>query len=186
MRFESTDYSRRCRSQRGLAPRTLAFLGCLVATLALATTVAGQPVSHEMEEGGVGLRSAQELAQRVHRGLRCLACHGHGPMMWHGRTVDPVATCGQCHQQEWHFYFTMFNPDVFPLSQMMITGRMTREEMEREHPGELEEGGLRNPSAEERLPAEDPLRPGRWHSPLTALQRSRATSLRRPEIQLWT
>ena len=37
----------------------------------------------------------------------------------------------------WHFYFTMFNPDVFPLSKTMITGRISREEMEHEHPLEL-------------------------------------------------
>ncbi|MBY0497555.1 MAG: cytochrome c3 family protein [Cyanobacteria bacterium] len=37
----------------------------------------------------------------------------------------------------WHFYFTMFNPDVFPLSKVMITGRMTHEEMEHEHADEL-------------------------------------------------
>jgi cytochrome b subunit of formate dehydrogenase len=39
----------------------------------------------------------------------------------------------------WHFYFTIFNPDVFPVSKVMITGRITREEMEREHPSELAE-----------------------------------------------
>ena len=39
----------------------------------------------------------------------------------------------------WHFYFTMFNPEVFPLSKAMLTGELTREEMEREHPRELEE-----------------------------------------------
>ena len=37
----------------------------------------------------------------------------------------------------WHFYFTMLNPDVFPISKAMITGGVTREEMEREHPAEL-------------------------------------------------
>jgi cytochrome b subunit of formate dehydrogenase len=43
----------------------------------------------------------------------------------------------------WHFYFTMFNPDVFPMSKAMITGEVTREEMEREHSQELStiEGG---------------------------------------------
>lgn len=39
----------------------------------------------------------------------------------------------------WHFYFTIFNPDVFPVSKAMITGQMTEEEMRREHPLELEE-----------------------------------------------
>ena len=38
----------------------------------------------------------------------------------------------------WHFYFTMFNPDVFPLSTTMITGEIDQEEMERNHRLELE------------------------------------------------
>ena len=37
----------------------------------------------------------------------------------------------------WHFYFTIWNPDVFPLARTMLTGRMSREEMTREHPLEL-------------------------------------------------
>jgi cytochrome b subunit of formate dehydrogenase len=37
----------------------------------------------------------------------------------------------------WHFYFTIFNPDVFPLSRAMITGEIDREEMERNHGLEL-------------------------------------------------
>ena len=39
----------------------------------------------------------------------------------------------------WHFYFTIFNPDVCPLSRTMITGMIEREEMEREHSRELDE-----------------------------------------------
>jgi cytochrome b subunit of formate dehydrogenase len=38
----------------------------------------------------------------------------------------------------WHFYFTIFNPDVFPLSRAMITGEIDREEMERSHALELQ------------------------------------------------
>ena len=38
----------------------------------------------------------------------------------------------------WHFYWTMLNPDVFPMSRAMTSGRLSREEMEREHPVELE------------------------------------------------
>jgi len=38
----------------------------------------------------------------------------------------------------WHFYFTILNPDVFPLSKAMVTGRLEREEMEREHALELQ------------------------------------------------
>lgn len=37
----------------------------------------------------------------------------------------------------WHFYFVMINPDVFPLSKTMITGKLSHEEMEEEHPLEL-------------------------------------------------
>lgn len=39
----------------------------------------------------------------------------------------------------WHFYFTIFNPDVFPVSKAMITGQLTREQMEHEHALELED-----------------------------------------------
>jgi cytochrome b subunit of formate dehydrogenase len=39
----------------------------------------------------------------------------------------------------WHFYFTVFNPDVFPVSKAMITGKLNREQMESEYPLELEE-----------------------------------------------
>jgi len=37
----------------------------------------------------------------------------------------------------WHFYFTIYNPRVFPLSKTMITGRVSREEMEIDHALEL-------------------------------------------------
>ena len=37
----------------------------------------------------------------------------------------------------WHFYFTMLNPNVFPLSKAMITGKISRHEMELDHAGEL-------------------------------------------------
>ena len=33
----------------------------------------------------------------------------------------------------------MISPEVFPLSKAMITGKLSREEMEHEHPLELEE-----------------------------------------------
>jgi cytochrome b subunit of formate dehydrogenase len=39
----------------------------------------------------------------------------------------------------WHFYFVIFNPEVYPLNKAFITGYLTREEMEHEHPLELEE-----------------------------------------------
>lgn len=37
----------------------------------------------------------------------------------------------------WHFYFTVYNPDVFPVSKTMVTGHISREEMERDHAAEL-------------------------------------------------
>lgn len=39
----------------------------------------------------------------------------------------------------WHFYFVIYNPHVYPINKAFITGYMTREEMEHEHPLELEE-----------------------------------------------
>ena len=39
----------------------------------------------------------------------------------------------------WHFYFVIYNPDVYPINKAFITGFLTREEMEHEHPLELEE-----------------------------------------------
>ncbi|MBX7135411.1 MAG: cytochrome b/b6 domain-containing protein [Fimbriimonadaceae bacterium] len=38
----------------------------------------------------------------------------------------------------WHFYNTHFNPNHFPMNPVFITGKLTEEEMEREHPLELE------------------------------------------------
>jgi cytochrome b subunit of formate dehydrogenase len=38
----------------------------------------------------------------------------------------------------WHFYYTIYNPHVFPLSKAMITGEISREEMERDHTLELQ------------------------------------------------
>lgn len=39
----------------------------------------------------------------------------------------------------WHFYFIFFNPDVAPMNKAWYKGYLTREEMEKEHPLELEE-----------------------------------------------
>ncbi len=38
----------------------------------------------------------------------------------------------------WHFYFVIFNPDVYPMNLSWLAGRMSEEEMESEHPLELE------------------------------------------------
>ena len=37
----------------------------------------------------------------------------------------------------WHFYFVIFNPDVYPLNLSFLTGSLTEEEMRDEHPDEL-------------------------------------------------
>ena len=37
----------------------------------------------------------------------------------------------------WHFYFVIFNPDVYPMNLAWLTGRMSEEEMAEEHPAEL-------------------------------------------------
>ncbi len=38
----------------------------------------------------------------------------------------------------WHFYFVFLNPDVYPMNKAWWTGLLTKEEMEKEHPLELE------------------------------------------------
>lgn len=39
----------------------------------------------------------------------------------------------------WHFYFVIFNPDVYPLNVAFWKGTLTEQEMRHEHPAELEE-----------------------------------------------
>jgi len=39
----------------------------------------------------------------------------------------------------WHFYFVIFNPDTYPLNLAFWKGTLTEEEMEEEHPLELQE-----------------------------------------------
>jgi formate dehydrogenase gamma subunit len=38
----------------------------------------------------------------------------------------------------WHFYFVIFNPDIYPVNLAWLTGRMSEKEMLEEHPLELE------------------------------------------------
>jgi len=38
----------------------------------------------------------------------------------------------------WHFYFVIFNPDVYPMNLAWLTGKMSEHEMLDEHPAELE------------------------------------------------
>lgn len=37
----------------------------------------------------------------------------------------------------WHFYFVIFNPDVYPMSLAWLTGKISEKDMEEEHPLEL-------------------------------------------------
>lgn len=37
----------------------------------------------------------------------------------------------------WHFYFVIFNPDVYPMNLSWLTGRMSEREMLEEPPAEL-------------------------------------------------
>jgi len=37
----------------------------------------------------------------------------------------------------WHIYYVIFNPDTYPMNFTWITGKVTEEEMEHEHPLEL-------------------------------------------------
>ena len=37
----------------------------------------------------------------------------------------------------WHFYYVIFNPDIYPMNAAWITGRISEEEMAEEHPLEL-------------------------------------------------
>ena len=39
----------------------------------------------------------------------------------------------------WHFYFVIFNPDVYPMNLAWLTGRMSEGEMMEEHPLQLEQ-----------------------------------------------
>jgi formate dehydrogenase gamma subunit len=52
----------------------------------------------------------------------------------------------------WHFYFVIYNPDVYPMNTAWITGYLSEEEMEKEHPLELEE--IRRKEEQEEIPTE--------------------------------
>jgi formate dehydrogenase gamma subunit len=39
----------------------------------------------------------------------------------------------------WHFYFVIFNPDVYPMNLSWLTGRLSEKEMREDHPLELKE-----------------------------------------------
>jgi hypothetical protein len=39
----------------------------------------------------------------------------------------------------WHFYFVIFNPDIYPMNLAWLTGRMSEKEMSEEHPLHLQQ-----------------------------------------------
>lgn len=52
----------------------------------------------------------------------------------------------------WHVYFVVFNPEIYPMNTAWLTGSLTEEEMEAEHPLELE--AIQAAEAEKRRAAE--------------------------------
>ncbi len=50
----------------------------------------------------------------------------------------------------WHFYFVIFNPDVYPMSLAWLTGKISEKDMEEEHPLELEQMRVRELQEAER------------------------------------
>ncbi len=55
----------------------------------------------------------------------------------------------------WHLYFVIFNPDVYPINLAFWKGTLTEEEMEDEHPRELEDLRRREGSEEVAEPLEE-------------------------------
>jgi len=53
----------------------------------------------------------------------------------------------------WHFYFVIFNPDIYPMSLAWFKGTITEEEMAEEHPLELER--IKKKQAEDRMKSEN-------------------------------
>jgi cytochrome b subunit of formate dehydrogenase len=49
----------------------------------------------------------------------------------------------------WHFYFVMFNPDIYPMNTAWLTGKISEEEMLHEHPSELRKIKEENSDEEE-------------------------------------
>ena len=56
----------------------------------------------------------------------------------------------------WHFYFVIFNPDIYPMNLAWLTGRMSEEELLEEHPLQLEQLKAGEKAAKPRPPPEPP------------------------------
>ena len=48
----------------------------------------------------------------------------------------------------WHFYFVIFDPDIYPLDTSMLSGLISEQKLAEEHPGELAEIRLQEKSDE--------------------------------------
>jgi formate dehydrogenase gamma subunit len=59
----------------------------------------------------------------------------------------------------WHIYFVIFNPDVYPMNLAWITGTLSAEEMEEEHPLEME--AMRQARSEANWPGDEEGKPER-------------------------
>lgn len=61
----------------------------------------------------------------------------------------------------WHFYFVIYNPDVYPMNKAWITGYISKHQMENEHPLWLEEleknknGNVEKPEVTEKQNTEE-------------------------------
>jgi cytochrome b subunit of formate dehydrogenase len=60
----------------------------------------------------------------------------------------------------WHFYFVIYNPDVYPINKVWFRGYMSREEMELEHPLELEKIDELEMTNEREMTEENPEKSG--------------------------
>jgi cytochrome b subunit of formate dehydrogenase len=55
----------------------------------------------------------------------------------------------------WHFYFVIFNPDIYPMNTAWFTGKISEEQMADEHPKELERIKLTSARADAESSSED-------------------------------
>jgi formate dehydrogenase gamma subunit len=60
----------------------------------------------------------------------------------------------------WHFYFVIFNPDVYPMNLAWLTGRVSEREMMEDHPLELERLKKEGALPEAKPPLAPPSKPG--------------------------
>jgi hypothetical protein len=61
----------------------------------------------------------------------------------------------------WHIYFVIFNPDVYPMNLAWLKGTITEEEMEDEHPLELERIRREREAEKATAPAADKTQEGK-------------------------